>query len=281
MFSYGESAETGSKSAASCGSDFSNHSGSPANKKKYETVSKQYPGSSYLEDCKKYQFHVAADKLYCFGPGYNFVIPSADSSVCNPPDGTTTVYLKHLEFGLRFPLNPEVKNILKAMNVALCQLHPICIRKIVGFVWTCKFLGFTPSVNVFRWLHRLTFDSKLGFWSIRTTDNYMTSYPKLESVKNWKERFLFLKVPLDWELPTHFRDSVRERLEPPNEWIKGECAPISSVTLTQTEQLTVEYFKKAPKEEKPLNWLPHVQVISQDEYLSRVGMIPGMSAGML
>ena len=92
---------------------------------------------------------------------------------------------------------------------------------------------------------------------------------------------MFVKVPLDWELPTRFTDSVRERLEAPNEWKKSVCPHITSVNLTQSEQLTVEYFKKVPKEGRPLNWLPHAEAIMQDEYLSQAGMIPALSRGMV
>ena len=119
------------------------------NMDRYKIANEQLPSNKWIADCANYKFPAAPDALYHCGPGYNFISPSADSTFCNPPEGTTAVYLKDLEFGLRFPLNEEVKNILKAMNVAICQLHPLCIRTIVSFVWTCKFLGFNPSVNVF------------------------------------------------------------------------------------------------------------------------------------
>ena len=191
------------------------------------------------------------------------------------------MYLKHLEFGLRFPLNTEVKNILKAMNVALCQLHPSGIRKIISFVWTCKYLGFDPSVNVFRALHMLYYSTKEDCWSVKTSAGYTTCYPKLDSVKNWKKRFLFVSVPSDWELPIHFRKSVRKRLEPVDEVKRGACSRTLSVMLSQSEKETVEYFKKSTESESLMNWLPPVQVIVQYKYLCQVGMVPALSVGML
>ena len=74
---------------------------------------------------------------------------------------------------------------------------------------------------------------------------------------------------------------MRERLEAANDWKKSVCPHITSVNLTQSEQLTVEYFKKVPKEGRPLNWLPHAEAIMQDEYLSQAGMIPALSRGMV
>ena len=149
------------------------------------------------------------------------------------------MYLKHLEFGLRFPLNTEVKNILKAMNVALCQLHPSGIRKIISFVWTCKYLGFDPSVKVFRALHVLCFSTKEDCWSFKTSAGYTTCYPKLDSVKNWKKRFLFVNVPCDWELPKDFRNKVRKRFERVNKSKTGSCPQTLPTTLSSSKQETV------------------------------------------
>ena len=109
----------------------------------------------------------------------------------------------------------------------------------------------------------------------------MTCYPKLDSVKNWKERFLFVNVPCDWELPKHFRKKVRKRLEPVNKSKRGSCPQTLPITLSSSEQETVEYFRKSTESEAPFNWLPPVQAIVQDEYLCRVGMVPALSVGML
>ena len=131
---------------------------------KHSIVKKQFPERSWLANCARFKLADVAGKLYHCGPGYNFISPKADCSVYNPHARTTAVYLKHLKFGLRFLLNTEVKNILKAMNVALCHLHPSSIRKIISFVWMCKYMGYDPTVNVFQALHMLIYSTKYDCW---------------------------------------------------------------------------------------------------------------------
>ena len=112
-YMYGFSSDTVvdacGKSTLSSFSHVSNGSGFVVNMDKYKIANEQLPSNKWIADCANYKLPAAADALYHCGPGYNFISPIADNTFCNIPEGTKAVYLKDLEFGLRFPLNEEVK----------------------------------------------------------------------------------------------------------------------------------------------------------------------------
>nr|AAY99341.1 unknown [Silene latifolia] len=221
---------------------------------------------------------------YSFGRGYKIVIPKEGQAVCCPPKGCIGVYIRHLEYGLRFPLNAYVVAIIKAMNVAVAQLHPLAIRTIIGFVWLCLFKGEAPTVNLFRRLHHLR-PSTLGgtgWYSVQTEPGYVT-VSKISSCKDWKRRWVYVEVPEDYPLPRSFQSRVNLRCESKGEhdkyvsWSKLKM-DASRVYLNEDEKRAMQLFE-AEKDGTPKGWMPPMQIILQDELLCHVGLIPALRQG--
>lgn len=59
------------------------------------------------------------ERFFHFGEGYKIRAPEEGDAICCPPEGCIGVYLRQLEYGLRFPLNEHVAAIVGAMNVAV------------------------------------------------------------------------------------------------------------------------------------------------------------------
>jgi Putative gypsy type transposon len=245
-------------------------------------------GRTYVDQVWATKFMYASgpalmEDHYNFGADYKVTTPGEKDTICCPPVGHIGIYLKDLEYGLRFPLHPRVQAILEAMGVAIGQLMPLAIRTIVGFVWICLWKQEAPTVNLFRRLHCL--QKVKGWYALMTEANYVTVNPKLTSSKNWKDRFVFVGVPDDFPLPRTFEHRVNLRCEGPAE--RSRLAPgqtkmsASSVRLNADERRLFEYFRaiQGTRSKKCENWLPPMQIICQDEPLGLLGLIPSLSQG--
>ena len=51
-----------------------------------------------------------------------------------------------------------------------------------------------------------------GWMSLYTKANKLTVYPKLTSLKHWRERFFWVQVPADFPLRHHWK-KLRPRME--------------------------------------------------------------------
>ena len=60
----------------------------------------------------------ALDKQYLLSAGYDFVMPEPDDTVNEPPANCIAVYRAALDYGLRFPLHPVIKDILNKYELA-------------------------------------------------------------------------------------------------------------------------------------------------------------------
>ncbi|XP_074267467.1 uncharacterized protein LOC141590809 [Silene latifolia] len=192
--------------------------------------------------------------------------------------------MRHLEYGLRFPLNGYVMAIIRAMNVAVVQLHPLAMRTIIGFVWLCLFKGEAPTVNLFRRLHHLkpSISGRVGWYSVQTEQGYV-SVDKLSSCKDWQGRWVYVKVPDDYPLPRSFQHQVNLRCETRAEhdrWVtlKHLKMDASRVHLKEDERLAMRLFE-VDKSGMPKRWIPPTQIILQDEPLCYVGLIPALARG--
>ncbi|KAK9741371.1 hypothetical protein RND81_03G100800 [Saponaria officinalis] len=210
--------------------------------------------------------------LYDLPSGWSFSIPGPEDSVCQPPASCTLVFLKQLEFGLRFPLHPFINLLLRRANVAITQLHPLAIRTMMAWTWVCLFKGWELSVDVFRSLHYLKMGTgpSEGYRSLYTESSYCTSYPKLTSVKGWRERWLFIRSSAPFDHPRHFRNDVHARFEAAEEWCPGKVQPVTDIYLTPDQTKVREYFRAChnkKSEALPRIWLPPV-----DEELACIGL---------
>ncbi|KAK9672678.1 hypothetical protein RND81_12G116600 [Saponaria officinalis] len=220
-----------------------------------------------------------AAAFYDLPSGWSFSIPGPEDSVCQPLASCTSVFLKQLEFGLRFPLHPFISLLLRRANVAITQLRPLAIRTMVAWTWVCLFKGRGLSVDVFRSLYNLKIGTgpSEGYWSLYTESGYCTSYLKLTSVKGWRERWLFIRSSAPFDHPRRFRNDVHARFEAAEEWCPGKVQPVTDIYLTPDQTEVREYFRAChnkKSEELPRIWLPPVDVITEDLYLSRVGLLP-------
>uniref|UniRef100_A0A803LA17 Transposase (putative) gypsy type domain-containing protein n=1 Tax=Chenopodium quinoa TaxID=63459 RepID=A0A803LA17_CHEQI len=159
-----------------------------------------------------------AKKFFNLPDGYELSIPLSGTSVLDCPAGSVAVYMKHLDFGLRFPLHPFVAKILKAWNVCLVQVTPPTIRAVIATIWVMLYRNYPLTLNVFRRLITLKRDGQSdGWWSLYTQPRKYTVHPKLTSCKGWQVRFFFMSVPEDFPLRrTFFQphprfDSIPER----------------------------------------------------------------------
>ncbi|KAK9688963.1 hypothetical protein RND81_09G025000 [Saponaria officinalis] len=220
-----------------------------------------------------------AAALYDLPSGWSFSIPGPKDSVCQPPASCTSVFLKQLEFGLRFPLHPFISLLLRRANVAIIQLHPLAIRTMVAWTWVCLFKGWELLVDIFHSLHYL----KMGtgpserYWSLYTDSGYCTSYPKLTSVKGWRERWLLIRSSAPFVHSRQFRNNVYARFEAVEEWCPGKVRLVTDIYPTPDQTEVWEFFWACHnKKSEVLSsiWLPPVDVITEDLYLSRVGLLP-------
>jgi hypothetical protein len=208
------------------------------------------------------------------------VLPGEKDTICCPPPGHIGVYMKHLEHGLRFPLNEHLLAILKPMNVAIGQLMPLAIRTIVGFIWVCIWKGEAATVSLFRRLHHLQ-KIKKTWYSVVTEAGYVTVNPKVSSCKDWSDRFVFVRVPDDFPLPRLFEQRVNLRCEGRAERsqfaFQQKMTSAGNVFLNKDERRFLDYFKADEAHPKLCaNWLPPTQIILRDEPLCLAGLIPAL-----
>ncbi|KMT08456.1 hypothetical protein BVRB_6g141330 [Beta vulgaris subsp. vulgaris] len=109
----------------------------------------------WREDALDLAYPRVARDLYHMPSGYRLVVPLEEAIVTECPPGHVAVYTHHFEFGLRFPLDSFLVEILNVFNVCLAQLTPLAVRDIIAYIWVVCFLDFPQTVNLFRHIHWL------------------------------------------------------------------------------------------------------------------------------
>lgn len=123
--------------------------------------------------------------------------------------GHVAIYAHMLDFGLRFPLDPFIVKIFRAWTICLSQLTSLGWRNMIAYAWVIRYKGFPETQNLFHKLHWIKEDGSTkgkgkgkrkrsrggddqgrgGWMSLYTKTGKLTVYPKLTSLKHWKERF--------------------------------------------------------------------------------------------
>ena len=106
------------------------------------------------------------------------------------------MYEDQLKGGLRFPLHKLIKDILGHWEISLAQLAPNAFRQICGFIACCRFLGFSPNLDLFRHFFLIRVISK------NSGQFYFASRPRVahlvgsgpSSIKHWKKKFFFVDL---------------------------------------------------------------------------------------
>ncbi|KAK3007236.1 hypothetical protein RJ639_015857 [Escallonia herrerae] len=125
-------------------------------------------------------------------------LPDEDESANMTTIDEIGVYLDMFINGFRVPLHPFFVKVLNAYGLAPGQLSPHAWRFMRFFIYQCHRLGLKPKVRVFRWFFTIcTITKQVGWY-------FFSRHPKAQanlfphspsSNHNWKERFLFVKLP--------------------------------------------------------------------------------------
>lgn len=106
------------------------------------------PDVGWLKVARKNDYPRVGRELYALPPEYELVVPADDAHITAPPPGHIGLYSYHLDFGLRFPLDPTLVKFLKAFNVSLAQLHPFAMWTLVCYLWVVRFKGIPETLSL-------------------------------------------------------------------------------------------------------------------------------------
>ncbi|XP_071742684.1 uncharacterized protein [Rutidosis leptorrhynchoides] len=166
---------------------------------------------SYMTEAKLQTLQEWYPPLSQFVP----TVPAAEQRADTPPKGMISVYEVAISQGnLRFPLTRFFRSVCEYYNIAIAQLHPNAINKIMLFEMYCNAISQPPLLNVFRMCNSLVLYD-VGWFSFRSKLGVMTS-PK-DSIGNWRSSFFYTndtayvnnKIPKTW--CTELNPDVNER----------------------------------------------------------------------
>ncbi|KAK3017871.1 hypothetical protein RJ639_004167 [Escallonia herrerae] len=153
------------------------------------------------------------------------------------------VYYDTFVNGFRVPIHPFFIRVLNAYSLAPGQLSPHAWRFIPFFIYQCHRLGLQPRLRVFRWFFTIcTITRHVGWYFLtRRSKANANLFPRPPSSNhNWKERFLFVK------LPKSRRGAVNNIWHP--ECDTRTCNMLKDKNLNETDLDHIEKLKAA----KPL-----------------------------
>ncbi|KAK9749967.1 hypothetical protein RND81_02G162500 [Saponaria officinalis] len=82
------------------------------------------------------------------------------------------------------------------------------------------------------------------YWLIPNKHGYLTSYPKLTSIKIWNTRWLYVYSLAPWKIPRHFHNNVvHHRLGTSTEWLLSQVFEADQIHLAKAEPQIVDFFK--------------------------------------
>ena len=215
--------------------------------------------------------------------GYWSRIPAAEDRIHRTPAGYIGVYVRMLEYGLRFPVHPFVINVLNGFNISLSQLTPLSIRRTMSYLWVCLFLGFTPDMDVFRTMFKLTPTAQAksqgpGWWNIQDAPGFLSSFPFKSSDKDWRGQWIWVKVPSRSDHP-NFYGAPRWFVRPDK-----KMSLLGPPSLGKTEEKQLAWFGRrvsaaAQGGFKSAKWLPWAEVIFRERFLAVVGLSRRLQGG--
>lgn len=104
--------------------------------------------SKYPCRYKERTFH-SFIKKYRLPEGYRMRFPLEDDRICFPRGMDIGVYIKNFTLGLRFPIHPDILNILCFIGLPIAHMPPNSLGIVLAFVCLCRLVEVTPSVNLF------------------------------------------------------------------------------------------------------------------------------------
>ena len=85
----------------------------------------------------------------------NIIRPANLDTVRFPPPNCIAVYMPAFELGLRFPLHPFIRDLLKLLNVTVAEVYPNAWGCVTAFLMVCKVLKIKPTLTAFRYIFRV------------------------------------------------------------------------------------------------------------------------------
>ena len=195
----------------------------------------------------------------------------------NEEDIFIPVCIYHFAFGLRFPLHPFFSQILCHFYLFLNQLLPQATRKIMSFIWTCKYMKLPLTLNLFKSLFKLDENKNKPFITFSSINGAMVVYPELNDLKEYNDKIIRVKVP---KTPSH-----PFRYMPPVFWSKFKARETFGLDeilhLSRRERHAFLYFVKPKDRNLPSWWISHVVIFQQDIYLFLVGISSRLTPGVV
>ena len=138
--------------------------------------------------------------------------PLGDGYTLRPPTKGTTVvwsdarpnanryfgcYEAAFLAGVRFPLHPTIRAILRGYDLGIWQLTPNSWVNILGYIAACEMQGLNPGWEAFAHMHYLS--RSPGGWrawyTLTTLPNYLMTLDKPSKWHTWKGRFYLASAP--------------------------------------------------------------------------------------
>ena len=116
-------------------------------------------------------------------------------SETNKEDIIVPVCIYHFAFGLHFPLHPFFSQILCHFHLSLNQLLPQASRKIMSFIWTCKYMKLPLTLNLFKSLFKIYENKNKPFITFSSKNRAMVVHPELNGLKEYKDKIIWVRVP--------------------------------------------------------------------------------------
>ena len=187
----------------------------------------------------------------------------------------TCIY--HFAFSIRFPLHPFFSQILCHFHLSLNQLLPQATRKIMSFIWTCKYMKLPLTLNLFKSLFKLDENKNKPFITFSSINGAMVVYLELNDLKEYKDKIIWVRVPKTRGQPF--------RCMPPVFWSKfktRETLGLDEILhLSRRERHAFLYFIKSKDKNLPSGWILHAAIFQQDLCLSLVKISSCLTPGMI
>lgn len=182
-------------------------------------------------------------KKYHLPEGYRMRFPLPDDRVCLPRGSEIGVYIKNFALGLRFPIHPDIVNILCFIGLPIAQMPPNSLGLVISFVCLCRLAEVTPSVSLFRYFFT-RHDHPEGGWIGVGARSRRKLLKTNTSNKDWKDGFVFITTPEGFPLPRRWTVMNREVTSFPRlsdeEWSDADKLLSISEAYRSVEILTAE-----------------------------------------
>lgn len=127
-------------------------------------------------------------------------LPADVDRVFYPQGREIAVYMKNFALGLRFPIHPDILQILCFIGMPIAQMPPNSLGLIISFVALCRLANIDLSINLF-WYFFNRHEHPEGCY-VGVDARYNRKLLKTNtSNKDWKDGFVFIVGPEEFPFP--------------------------------------------------------------------------------